>query len=413
MQRTFCGALGVCAFLAMLACVSGELRADSFLDKIYTTPDYCQTDSAYGGFPDPNPPYEDHGGVFCGPCSVSNSLMWLDDNGFPNLAANTAVRKYDQHELIETIASAEYTNSYYHDGLNPTRLATGVSSYIHDCGYEYSRFEFQSWRDVPAAFDTGIDRPNLDWARAGIASPTGVVLWSVGWYDYHPSTKSYTREGGHWVTMVGYDDDHLIIHDPSPRTGYDLVNNYVTPTLITDPQVTFPGGNAAGYYLLSGWPINSVGDYAILDGVFVIEMIPANYAPVAVDDPKVEFVEDYRADEDNAIHTYAYNGVLVNDSDVDGDDLSAYQFSAPAHGTVALDSTGWFTYTPDANYHGTDSFTYRAFDGELYSDPATVNLDIVSVNDVPVAVEDTYEVDENGVLHTYVYNGVLENDTDA
>ena len=62
--------------------------------------------------------------------------------------------------------------------------------------------------------------------------------------------------------------------------------------------------------------------------------------------------------------------------------LIARNASTPAHGTVQLNSNGSFTYTPDANYNGTDSFTYEAFDG-LAAATATVTVTITAVNDAP------------------------------
>ena len=55
-------------------------------------------------------------------------------------------------------------------------------------------------------------------------------------------------------------------------------------------------------------------------------------------------------------------GVLGNDSDIDGDTLTAVLVSGPAHGTLALNSDGSFTYTPSANYNGSDAFRYKAND---------------------------------------------------
>ncbi len=75
-------------------------------------------------------------------------------------------------------------------------------------------------------------------------------------------------------------------------------------------------------------------------------------------------------------------------------------------------ATGPFTYTPNSNFNGTDSFTYRAYDGPDYSDPATVTITVNPVNDAPVAVADSYSVEENDTL-TVAASGVLGNDTDV
>jgi VCBS repeat-containing protein len=56
----------------------------------------------------------------------------------------------------------------------------------------------------------------------------------------------------------------------------------------------------------------------------------------------------------------------------------------PAHGSLTLDPSGSFSYTPDANYHGPDSFTYTASDGTQTSSPATASITVAPVNDAPV-----------------------------
>ena len=69
-------------------------------------------------------------------------------------------------------------------------------------------------------------------------------------------------------------------------------------------------------------------------------------------------------------------GVLANDSDADGDPLTAALLSQPTHGIVVLNPDGGFIYTPTIGFTGTDSFTYRAFDGIDYSNTATVWIQV-------------------------------------
>jgi VCBS repeat-containing protein len=95
--------------------------------------------------------------------------------------------------------------------------------------------------------------------------------------------------------------------------------------------------------------------------------------------------ESYTLDEDTTLTVSAASGVLANDSDVDGDTLTADLVTGPSHGTLVLNPDGSFSYTPDADYFGADSFTYRVFDGTTYSAPATVNLTINDVADALVA----------------------------
>src|SRR6185369_13802690 len=84
----------------------------------------------------------------------------------------------------------------------------------------------------------------------------------------------------------------------------------------------------------------------------------------------------------------------------------------PASGSLTLNANGSFTYTPNANFNGTDSFTYRANDGTVNSNAATVTITVNAVNDAPVANNDTYTVNEDGTLNIPAA-GVLTNDTDV
>jgi VCBS repeat-containing protein len=105
-------------------------------------------------------------------------------------------------------------------------------------------------------------------------------------------------------------------------------------------------------------------------------------------------------------------GVLTNDSDPDHDTLAAVLVAPPQHGTVTLNLNGTFVYTPNPNFAGTDSFTYKANDGELDSNVSTVVLTIEPVDDSPAAVPDNYAVDEDQDLTVATADGVLANDSD-
>jgi hypothetical protein len=104
-------------------------------------------------------------------------------------------------------------------------------------------------------------------------------------------------------------------------------------------------------------------------------------------------------------------GVLDNDSDVNGDPLTAVLDSPPSNGNLTLASSGALIYTPTTNFIGTDSFTYHAFDGLEDSNSATVVIDIVDGNAPPVAISNTYSTNRDTSL-TVPPPGVLVNDTD-
>ncbi|MCM2319899.1 MAG: retention module-containing protein, partial [Pseudomonas sp.] len=82
-------------------------------------------------------------------------------------------------------------------------------------------------------------------------------------------------------------------------------------------------------------------------------------------------------------------------SDADGDPLSYAKGSDPAHGSVSVAPDGAWTYTPNPDYHGSDSFTVVVSDGQGGIDTITVSLTVTPVNDAPVAVGDAVSVTED------------------
>jgi PKD repeat protein len=72
-------------------------------------------------------------------------------------------------------------------------------------------------------------------------------------------------------------------------------------------------------------------------------------------------------------------------ADADGDTLTYVIVANPAHGTLSGAAPS-VTYTPAANYNGTDSFTFRASDGKTNSNVATVSITVTAVNDAPAAM---------------------------
>ncbi|MGI0049259.1 MAG: cadherin-like domain-containing protein, partial [Nitrososphaera sp.] len=105
--------------------------------------------------------------------------------------------------------------------------------------------------------------------------------------------------------------------------------------------------------------------------------------------------------------------VLTNDTDADNDTLLITSISSePINGTVEIsDSNTTITYTPYANFFGTDSITYTIEDGFGGMASGTVTTIVAAVNDAPVAVTDSYEIDEDTLL-TGPGIGVIANDTD-
>ena len=152
--------------------------------------------------------------------------------------------------------------------------------------------------------------------------------------------------------------------------------------------------------------------YQVSDGVaqsgvatVTLTVIPVNHPPQAFDDA-------YSVNEDAALNIPA-PGVLANDTDVDGDSLTAILVSGPLHGSLVLNADGSFHYLPGTNYNGQDSFTYKANDGMADSGIGTVRVTVMAVNHAPVAYPDQYVTYEDRPLAVMAALGVLANDIDV
>jgi subtilisin family serine protease len=131
---------------------------------------------------------------------------------------------------------------------------------------------------------------------------------------------------------------------------------------------------------------------------------PANAQPQVAADA-------YTTDEDTALDVPPL-GSLRNDEDAEGEPLTASLVSGPAHGSLTFKPNGSFSYVPDLNFYGTDSFSYKAKDDERESAVAVVALTINPVNDAPVAGGDSYSLSQDAPL-TVAAPGLLVNDGDV
>jgi VCBS repeat-containing protein len=156
-------------------------------------------------------------------------------------------------------------------------------------------------------------------------------------------------------------------------------------TCTTSCQAGSEGGAAGQMNEPRGVAVSGSGDVYIADTANhrIDQYGVRNALPVANDDAA-------STDEDTGLSKNAAAGALANDTDADGDALTAVLHSGPSHGTLDLHSDGSYTYTPSANYSGEDSFKYKANDGSGDSTlAATVTITVNAVNDAPVVSTST------------------------
>lgn len=180
------------------------------------------------------------------------------------------------------------------------------------------------------------------------------------------------------------------------------------------------GGTTANFIGNTSWndprPTELVDDFRMYGYELTAEQVAELYAGPPANAAPVGAVDGYSTVEDEIL-TVEAPGVLANDTDADGDTLTATGVTQPANGEVDLAADGSFTYTPAAGFSGTDTFTYKADDGTATSAATTVTITVEEadqppVNTAPVAGDDAYSTVEDEPL-TLPAPGVLANDTDA
>lgn len=211
------------------------------------------------------------------------------------------------------------------------------------------------------------------------------------------------------------EDNALAIAAPGVMVNdSDVDSSSLTPSLVSGPSHGTLAFNADGSLLYTPNTNYNGADaftYTLSDGELTSALATVAITVTAVNDAPIALGNSYNTNEDTVLSVVA-PGVLGNDSDVDGTPLQAARVTLPAHGTLTLAANGSFVYTPAANFNGIDTFTYRASDGLLSSNIATVTISVAAVNDAPVAVADSYSTDQNVILDVPA-RGLLNNDTDV
>ncbi|HHK60445.1 MAG TPA: cadherin repeat domain-containing protein [Desulfobacterales bacterium] len=132
------------------------------------------------------------------------------------------------------------------------------------------------------------------------------------------------------------------------------------------PEADFSGSDAFVFTVSDGWASSPPATVAL--------------TVTGVNDPPAAQAASLATNEDTSL------AGSLSATDPDGDSLTFAVSGQPAHGALSLDAaTGAFTYTPDADFSGADTFSFTVSDGEAVSTPATVEITVNEVNDPPVA----------------------------
>lgn len=195
----------------------------------------------------------------------------------------------------------------------------------------------------------------------------------------------------------------------------DLDNDVLIVLQVNPPNVgqtaVIPGGAGIGYTPPAEFAGDVTFTYIVSDGQGGQDTAEVVVTVTAIDDAPVANDDAYSVNEDEVLTVFA-PGILDNDFDAEGQPLTLALVDAPINGTLTLNPSGSFIYTPSPNFAGMDGFTYTVSDGLQTSDTANVQIDVIQVNDPPVAVNDTYSANAGETLIVQA-PGILANDTDV
>src|ERR1035437_6486089 len=199
--------------------------------------------------------------------------------------------------------------------------------------------------------------------------------------------------------------------------GGTAVFTVVVSSVTTVSYQWFHNGSSIKNATSSVLTLNNIGSwdagsYSVKVTNATGSVMSSNATLQVLNNPPVSTNDTYTTLEDVPLIIASWRGVLANDVDADGDTLTAVLVGNVTHGTLALNPNGGFTYLSATNYNGSDAFTYRANDGTINGNLATVTINITPMNDPPVAVNDTYTTLQDVQL-TIAAPGILANDTDV
>lgn len=201
--------------------------------------------------------------------------------------------------------------------------------------------------------------------------------------------------------------DGVLANDTDPEADpltATVLSTTTHGTLELNPDGSFTYTPNAEYFGPDSFTYRLSDGTDVSDTTVLITVTAVDDAPLANDD-------QYTTEEDEPIVRVAPS-VMLNDTDADGDELSAIVVDQPTHGTLTLTANGYLAYVPEANFYGTDSFTYRLSDGTAESNLATVNITLTPVNDGPLAGNDTVQATEDTPL-VVEPQAILANDSDV
>jgi len=221
--------------------------------------------------------------------------------------------------------------------------------------------------------------------------------------DQYTTTKNISLIIGAGAGVLANDSDadgDGLVAIPGTSVSHGTLSFNANGSFNYTPAANFVGSDTFSYRVSDGKATSAV------TVVTIIVTAPPNRTPISV--------ADHYVTTKNTPLNVSAAGVLANDSDADSDPLVARLASSVSHGTLTLNASGAFNYTPAANYVGSDAFSYRVSDGKATSAVAVVTITVnPPPNSPPASTPDNYVTTKNTPLTISAGGGILANDSDA
>jgi VCBS repeat-containing protein len=259
-----------------------------------------------------------------------------------------------------------------------------------------------SFSYTPTAGYTGPDSFTYK-ASDGISqSGAATVSLSVGNVPPTAGDDSYTAVAGTTLTVNA---PGVLTNDSDPDSSS------LTAAKVSDPahgSLTLSANGSFSYVPASGFTGPDSFTYKASDGIAQsqvatvrIVVTAVNLPPTAINIAPAAAADTYSTTVQTPLIVPA-PGLLGNDNDPDSPSLTAIKVTDPAHGTLSLNANGGFTYTPNTDFYGPDSFIYRSTDGSGLSNTSTVTITVMPTACAPRPHVQTTSTAAGGKLVVHV-----------
>ena len=289
---------------------------------------------------------------------INMSLSWgVDDNGEAydpgQMVHEAVIYAYNAGCVIVCAAGNDGENAVAFPAAYPECIAVGATRYDETrSGYSNHGLEL----DIAApGGDLGVDQDGDGYGDGVLQNTFNPISGNV-------------RDFGYWY----FDGTSMASPHVAGVAALVIASGVSDPVAVRDRLLSTAEDKGA-----PGW--DAEYGHGIVDAAAAVNAVGPP-APVATDDSYAVAVDGQLSTSEPSLP-----GVLANDTDPEGDPLTAVLRADVSNGSLTLNGDGSFTYTPDAGFAGEDSFTYVANDGQADSNEATVTIQVLGAYRIPDA----------------------------